>query len=126
MAKGLNKVELIGRLGADPEMRFTPSGKAVTSCNIAVDRSWKGADGEKVEKTDWFKLEAWSGLAEVMNQYLKKGSLVYVEGRIQIDRVEGDPVKYFTKIVVNNMIMLSGRDVDPNAEPAEEGDIDFP
>jgi single-strand DNA-binding protein len=84
---GLNRVQLIGNLGKDPETRFTPTGKKVTSFSLGVNRRWKSA-GEAKEHTDWFNVEAWGRLGEVIQEYLKKGSLVYIEGRLQTDRYE--------------------------------------
>lgn len=83
MARGLNKVMIIGHLGRDPEMRFTPNGKSVASFSLACDRNWKSSDGEKHTDTEWFNVVAWGDLAEISKQYLSKGSLVYVEGRLQ-------------------------------------------
>jgi single-strand DNA-binding protein len=82
---GLNKVILIGNLGRDPEMRFTPSGSPVTSFTIAVSRNYKGQDGEQREETDWFSVDCWNRLAEIANEYLAKGRQVYIEGRVRLD-----------------------------------------
>jgi len=84
MAHCLNKVMIIGYLGRDPEMRFTPTGKSVSSFSVACNRSWKSKDGERHTDTDWFNVVAWGDLAEISKQYLSKGSMVYVEGRLQI------------------------------------------
>ncbi len=83
MTRGLNKVLIIGCLGADPEMRYTPGGKPVTSYSVAVNRGWRTSEGERKEATEWFNVVAWGNLAEICNQYLHKGSQVYVEGRLQ-------------------------------------------
>lgn len=83
MARGLNKVMVIGFLGRDPEMRFTPSGKSVANFSIASSRSWKTSDGELHSETEWFNVVAWEKLAEISKEHLKKGSRVYVEGRLQ-------------------------------------------
>ena len=83
MTRGLNKVLIIGSLGADPEMRYTPGGKPVTSYSVAVNRGWRTSEGERKEATEWFNVVAWGNLAEICNQYLHKGSQVYVEGRLQ-------------------------------------------
>ncbi len=85
MSRGLNKVLLIGRLGHDPEMRYTPSGKPLTKFRMASDRSWTTSDGEKKSETEWFSVVAWGKLAEICNQYLKKGQQVYIEGRLHVD-----------------------------------------
>lgn len=103
---GLNRVQLIGYLGADPETRQTPSGKQVCTFSVAVTRRWK-SDGQSREATDWFNVEAWGRLGEICQQYLGKGSLVFVEGRLQIDRVEKDgDIRYYTKVVASQMQML--------------------
>ena len=79
---GLNKIILIGNLGRDPEMRYTPSGSAVTSFTVAVNRKYRTQDGEDREETEWFNVSCWNKLAEIANQYLSKGRQVYVEGRL--------------------------------------------
>ena len=83
MARDLNKVQMTGRLGADPEMRYTSQGHAVTTFRAASNRSWRTAEGEAHEDTEWFRVVAWNKLAEICNQWLSKGSRVYVEGRMQ-------------------------------------------
>ena len=104
---GLNKVQLIGYLGKDPESRFTPTGKKVCHFSVAVSRRWKGSDGEQKEATDWFNVEAWGGLGEICQQYLGKGRLVFVEGRLQTDRYEHEgETRYFTKVIAAQMQML--------------------
>ena len=115
MAKGLNKVQLIGNLGKAPEMKYTPTGKAVTSFSVAVDRP--NRDGQAA--TDWFRVVAWEGLAELCNQYLEQGSKVYVEGRLQTRTWDGpDGQKHYaTEIVAENILFLSG-----HPAPAAEGD----
>jgi single-strand DNA-binding protein len=121
----LNKVQLIGYLGKDPETRFTPKGSKVTSFSLAVDRRWKSSEGETKETTDWFNIEAWGRLGETCQQYLHKGSLVYLEGRLQTDRYETEgQTRYFTKVVANHMQMLDRR---PEEEPLPtETDEEFP
>ena len=107
MAKGLNKVMLIGHLGKDPEMSYTPSGVAVCKFTLATNESYKGDDGNWIEKTEWHNIVAWRKLAEICSQYLKKGSKIFAEGKIQTDTYEKDGKKnYFTKIVMNEMTML--------------------
>jgi single-strand DNA-binding protein len=122
MSRGLNKVMIIGRLGRDPEMRYTPSGKPVTTFRIATSRSWNTAEGERRTETEWFDVVAWGALAEICKQYLTKGQQVYVEGRLQTrhwDDAEG--IKHSTtEIVANEMIMLGER--RENAEPAPEAE----
>jgi single-strand DNA-binding protein len=83
MARSLNKVILIGYLGRDPEMRFTPNAKSVANFSVACNRSWQSADGTQHTETEWFNIIAWGELAEVSKKFLAKGSLVYVEGRLQ-------------------------------------------
>ncbi len=85
------KLLLVGNLGRDPEMRYTPSGQAVTNFSIAVNRSYTPEGGEKVKETTWFRISAWGRLAEVCNQYLNKGSKVLVEGRLNQDKDTGGP-----------------------------------
>lgn len=112
----LNRVQLIGRLGKDPETRFTPTGKKVAHFSLAVSNRWKTKEGEAKEYTEWFNIEAWGRLGEVCQQYLHKGSLVYVEGRLKTDRYEDKDgeTKYFTKVVALTMQML---DKKPEEEP---------
>jgi single-strand DNA-binding protein len=111
MSRGLNKLMIIGHLGRDPEMRYTPSGKPVTTFSVATSRTWHSADGERHEETEWFNVVAWGSLAEVCNQHLKKGQQVYVEGRLQTRRWEdGDGNKHFTtEVVAQEMTMLGSR-----------------
>jgi single-strand DNA-binding protein len=114
----LNRVQLIGRLGKDPETRFTPTGKKVTSFSVAVGRRWKGSEGETKEATDWFNIEAWGRLGEICQEYLQKGRLVFIEGRLQTDRYEHEgETRYFTKVVASQMQMLD-RKADEAEEPA--------
>jgi single-strand DNA-binding protein len=86
MSRGLNKVMIIGHLGRDPEMRYTPSGRPVTTFTVATTRTWNTSEGERREETEWFNVVAWGSLAEICNQYLRKGHQVYVEGRLQTRR----------------------------------------
>ncbi|MBM3151865.1 MAG: single-stranded DNA-binding protein [Chloroflexi bacterium] len=112
----LNRVQLIGRLGKDPESRFTPTGKQVTNFSLAVSNRWKSAQGESKEHTEWVNLEAWGRLGEICNQYLHKGSLIFIEGRLKTDKYEDKgETKYFTKVVALQMQML---DKKPEEEPA--------
>lgn len=108
MSRGLNKVMVIGFLGRDPEMRYTPSGRPVTTFSVATSRTWSSSDGERHEETEWFNVVAWGGLAEVCSQHLRKGQQVYVEGRLQTRRwedAEGNK-HYTTELVAKEMIML--------------------
>jgi single-strand DNA-binding protein len=113
MARDLNKVMLIGRLGADPEMRYTPSGSPVTSFRLAVGRQWRDGSGENHDDTEWFNIVVWNKLAEICNQYLTKGTRVYLEGRLQTrsweDQQSGQ-TRYRTEVIVSDMIMLDGRE----------------
>ena len=89
MVRGLSKIQVIGNLGGDPEMRYTPNGNAVSSFSVATNRRYRTRDGEDREETEWFRVSAWGRLAEVANQYLTKGSAVYVEGRFSTRRWTG-------------------------------------
>ncbi len=122
----LNRVQLIGRLGKDPESRFTPTGKKVCHFSLAVDRRWKSIDGETKAVTDWFNIEAWGRLGEVMQSYLHKGRLVYLEGRLQTDRYEqSGEIRYTTKVIARSMQMLERRPEEE--EPTlPEGEEDTP
>jgi single-strand DNA-binding protein len=112
----LNRVQLIGRLGKDPESKFTPNGKKVAHFSLAVSNRWKTAEGEAKEYTEWVNIEAWGRLGEICQQYLHKGSLVYMEGRLKTDKYEdkGGETRYFTKVVALSMQML---DKKPGEEP---------
>ena len=98
MSRGLNKVQIIGHLGKDPEMRYTPSGKPVTTFSVAVSRSWNSADGERHSETEWFNVVAWGNLAEICKQYLVKGQQVYVEGRLQTRRWDDKEAQKHTSV----------------------------
>jgi single-strand DNA-binding protein len=129
MSRGLNKVMIIGRLGRDPEMRYTPSGKPVTTFSVATHRSWNTSEGERRTETEWFNVVAWGNLAEICNEYLAKNRLVYIEGRLQTrhwDDAEG--VKHTSvEIVANEMIMLDERrDNENTPEPASTEEDEFP
>ena len=120
----LNRVQLIGYLGKDPESRFTPTGKKVTHFSVAISNRWKSSEGESKEYTDWVNVEAWGRLGEICQEYLKKGSLVYLEGRLRTDRIESEGnTRYFTKVVALAMQML---DRKPNEEPELTVDEDSP
>jgi single-strand DNA-binding protein len=118
---GINKAILVGRLGSDPEVRYTPSGVAVANFNIATSEEWKDKDtGEKKERTEWHRIVAWSKLGEICGEYLSKGRQVYIEGRIQTrsweDR-DGNK-RYTTEIVANDVQFLGGRDAGSGAKAA--------
>ncbi len=112
MARGINKVILIGNLGQDPEVRYMPSGSAVTNISVATSESWKDKEtGEQTDRTEWHKVVFFGRLAEIAGEYLRKGSQVYIEGRLRTrkwqDREGGD--RYTTEIVGDQMQMLGGR-----------------
>ena len=112
MARGINKVILIGNLGADPETRYMPSGGAVTNIRLATTDSWKDKQsGEQQERTEWHRVVFFNRLAEIVAEYLRKGSQVYVEGRIQTRKWQGQDGadRYTTEIVANEMQMLGSR-----------------
>jgi single-strand DNA-binding protein len=117
----LNRIQLIGHLGKDPEVRSTPTGKKVTSFSVAVSRRWKNSAGEDKESTDWFNVEAWGRLGEICKQYLHKGRLVFLEGHVRTDRYdhEGD-TRYFTKVIASQMQMLDRKAEELPAIEAEE------
>lgn len=111
MARGVNKVILVGNLGQDPELRYTGSGTAVCNLRLATNESYKDSNGELVERTEWHSIVAWARLAEICNEYLKKGSQVYFEGSLQTRSYEDKDgnTKYVTEIKAREMMMLSGR-----------------
>jgi single-strand DNA-binding protein len=120
MGRGLNKVMIIGHVGRDPEMRYTPSGRPVTSFSVATSRTWTSAEGERREETEWFNIVAWGNLAEICKQHLTKGQQVYVEGRLQTRGWEDDTGKkhFRTELVANEMILLGDR-------RAHHGEMEF-
>lgn len=126
----LNRVQLIGYLGKDPESKYTSGGRKVTDFPIAVTSRWKSRDGEAREATEWVNIEAWERLGEVCQQYLEKGSLVYVEGRLKTNRYEedGEP-RYFTRVVALTVQFLSDSRDDESlfedAHPAAEEDAEL-
>jgi single-strand DNA-binding protein len=126
MSKDLNKVQLIGRLGADPEMRYTQQGNAVTNFRVASSRTWKKADGTNEEETEWFKIVAWNKLGEICGEYLRKGARVYIEGRLKTRSWQDDSgqTRYMTEVIAEDLIMLdSRRDAQANSD---FGDSDVP
>jgi single-strand DNA-binding protein len=127
MTRGLNKVLLIGRLGQDPEMRYTPSGRPVTSFSLATSRSWTSADGERREETEWFNIVAWGNLAEICSQHLGKGQQVYIEGRLQTRGWEDDTGKkhFRTEVVASEMIILGGRRGEGADAYHDDDEFDF-
>ena len=123
----VNKVILIGHIGKDPEVRYMPSGEGIANITIATTEKWKGKDGEKQEKTEWHRVSFFGKLAEIVSEYVKKGSLIYVEGRLQTrkwqDQVGND--KYTTEIVADRMQMLGSKDSKP-VEPPQDKPLDAP
>lgn len=133
MANGLNKVMLIGNLGAHPEMRETRGGQAVMNLRLAVNESYKNRDGEKVDKTEWVNLVMWGKRAEGLEPHLSKGDKIYIEGRLQTRSWEADDgtKRYTTEVVLSDVILLGGkpkrRDDDgyDSPPPADDDDIPF-
>ena len=136
---GVNKVIIVGRLGKDPELRYTPSGAAVANFTVATSEEWKDKDtGEKQERTEWHRIVAWRRLGEICGEYLHKGKEVYLEGRLQTRSWEDRDgnTKYTTEIVAQNMQMLgsagkqgraeSSGERSPSEEPANIPDDDIP
>lgn len=110
MSKGINKAIIVGRCGKDPEVKYLPSGQAVASLSVATSESWKDKDGQKQEKTEWHKVVAFGRLAEIIGQYVKKGGMVYVEGKLQTRSWEKDGQKHYsTEIVASELQMLDSR-----------------
>ena len=107
----VNKVILVGNLGRDPEVRYMPNGEAVCNFSIATTENWKDKSGVKQEKTEWHNITAWRGLAETCANYLKKGSRVYLEGRLETDSWEDENKKkhYKTKVLIDELIMLDSK-----------------
>jgi single-strand DNA-binding protein len=121
---GLNMVQIIGHLGQDPEMKFMPSGEPVTNFSVAVSRKWKNNEGEDKEETEWFNVVVFSKQAESCNQFLAKGRLVYVQGRLRTRSWDGqDGVKHYrTEVIAGNVIFLSAA----KAKEKEEQAPDYP
>ena len=129
MAGSVNKVILIGNLGAAPEVRFTPSGQAVANFRIATNESWTDKNGQRQERTEWHKVVVWGKLAEIAKEYLGKGKQVYIEGKLQTRSWEDkEGVKrYTTEIRADQMVMLGGRGGDsmPRDSGPPPSDADF-
>ncbi|RPH58435.1 MAG: single-stranded DNA-binding protein [Chloroflexi bacterium] len=128
MSRGLNKVMLIGHLGKDPEMRYTPSGRPVTTFTVATSRSWNTVDGERHQETEWFNIVAWGNLAEICKQYLTKGQQVYIEGRLQTRRWEDKEGNKHSsvEVVANEMMFLGDRREANNNQQAESEETEQP
>lgn len=124
MARGVNKVILVGNLGNDPETRFLPSGGAVTNVSLATSRSWKDKNGVQQEQTEWHRVVFFNRLAEIAGEYLKKGSKVYVEGSLRTNKWQDKEGvdRYTTEIIANEMQMLDSRGGDfSGAAPSPSG-----
>jgi len=124
MARGINKVILVGTLGKDPEVRYSQSGSALTSVSIATNESWKDKNGEKQERTEWHRVKFFGKLAEIAGEYLKKGGQVYIEGSLRTEKYTDKQgvEKYSTDIIANEMQMLGGRaDGGGDRAPRESG-----
>jgi single-strand DNA-binding protein len=121
----LNRVQLIGYLGRDPESKFTPTGKKVCHFSMGVTQRWKAA-GETKEYTDWFNIEAWGRLGEISQEYLKKGSLVFVEGRLKTDKYEEKgETKYYTKVVALSLQFLDRKPAEEPMLSVDENAADY-
>jgi len=120
MAKSVNKVILVGNVGKDPEVKYTPSGTALAKFSIATNERFKDKSGEWQDRTEWHNVLAWERLAEIVGEYVRKGSKIYIEGRLQTssweDRQSGEK-KYRTEIVARDLVLLGSRD---GAEPESE------
>ena len=127
MATGVNKVILIGRLGADPVKRYTSSGNPMVNFNLATSESWV-KDGQREERTEWHRIVVWSKLAEICDQYLRKGQMVYIEGRIQTREWEDRDGnrRWTTEIVANQMQMLGGQGAQRNQVSEDDGSMSSP
>ena len=121
----LNRVQLIGRLGKDPDSKYTPTGKKVAHFSLAISQRWK-TGGESKEYTEWVNIEAWGRLGEVCQEYLKKGSLVYLEGRLKTEKYEDKgETKYFTRVVALGLQFLDKKDKDEPMLTVEEDAADY-
>ncbi len=129
-SNSLNKIMIIGNLGGDPEMRFTPTGSPVTSFNVATNWSYNSPDGERKEETEWFTVVAWNRLAETCNQFLMKGQKVYAEGRLRNRTWEGQDGQKHSRmeVIANRVIFLDKRAAssfsDDKPDDVESGDIE--
>ena len=125
MAGSLNKVQLIGNVGRDPELRYLPGGEPVTTFSVATNRRWTGQDGQPHEQTEWHSVVAWRRLAEQCSEYLSKGRKVYVEGRLQTrtwtDATTGQ-TRSRTEVVADRMLLLDPRPTGTGADVAADGD----
>ena len=122
MAGGVNKAIIVGNLGADPELRYTPSGQAVATLRIATGETWNDKDGQKQERTEWHRVIVWGKQAELASQYLSKGRQVYIEGRLQTREWQDrdNNKRYTTEIVALQLVFLGGRG-EQRSETREPG-----
>ena len=128
MARGVNKVILVGNLGRDPEIKYTASGAAIANITVATAESWNDKQtGEKVEKTEWHRVVAFQRLAEIMGEYLKKGSQVYIEGKLQTRKWQDQngQDRYTTEVVASEMQMLGSRGGEGGSRPQSSGGSGF-
>ncbi len=127
MSKSVNKVILVGNVGNQPESKFTPSGVAVTKFTLATNEKYKDKSGEWVDKTEWHQITVWAKLAEIVNQYVTKGSKLYVEGKLQTesweDKQSGEK-KYRTGVTANEIVLLDSKP-QTTATPVQEEDLPF-
>ena len=113
----MNKVMLIGRLGKDPEMRFTPQGSLVTTFSLATERSWRDGEGELHKEAEWHAIVTWNKLAEMCNEHVRKGSRVYIEGRLHTRSWEDNKVTHYrTEVIAEDVIFLDRQRVAPDAD----------
>lgn len=122
-SRSVNKVTLIGNLGKDPELRYTSSGVAVSTFSMATSESWKDPEGNTQERTQWHNIVAWRKLAEIVGEYLKKGSKIYLEGRLQYRNYDdkNGVKRYVTEIVMDEMVMLDSRGTSSASAASESG-----
>ena len=122
MGKGVNKVIIVGRLGGDPEVRYTPQGHAVANFTVATSESWKDQQGNKQEKTEWHRIVLYRKLAEIAGQYVRKGSNVYLEGKLQTHEWQDQQgqKRYTTEIVCHEMQMLDGKPQGGNQQQGQQ------
>ena len=126
-SKGVNKVILVGNLGNDPELKYMPNGNAVANLSLATSESWKDQQGQVQERTEWHRITAYRKLAEIMGEYLRKGSQIYVEGKLQTRKWQDQQGqdRYTTEIVVDQMQMLGGKG-ESNPQGQQQGNYQQP
>src|SRR5437868_8564082 len=124
MAKSVNKVILVGNLGKDPEIKYTPSGTAVAKFSLATNERYKDKAGQWQDRTEWHNIVAWQRMAEIVGEYVKKGSKIYIEGRLQTsswDDKESGQKKYRTEVIANDLVLLGGRGEGADSESSPRG-----